>query len=88
MHLLTSIIPVLVAVVIFLAMRIPSVKKRLTSATAIKARIVIGCLGARVLLGMAILGGDLQEIIIVSLIVSLVVYGVISLQNKYLYVKK
>lgn len=88
MDLLKSLIPVLLIVVIFLTMQIPSIKKGLTSAIAIKARIVIGCLAAGVLLGMAILGGDLKEIIIVSLIASLVIFGVVSLQNKYLYVKR
>ncbi|MBC7757452.1 MAG: hypothetical protein H7069_01240 [Phormidesmis sp. FL-bin-119] len=88
MELLKSLLPVLVILAIYLTMRIPALKDSLTSAAAIKARIVIGCLGAGAFLGIAVLGGNLREIVLTSLIVSLVIYGVVSLQNKYLYVKK
>ncbi|WP_276360146.1 hypothetical protein [Daejeonella sp. H1SJ63] len=73
---------------IYLIMRIPALKKGMTSSLGIKARIVLGCLGAGVFLGIAIFSGDIKEIIIVSIIVSLVIYGAVSLQNKFLYVKK
>lgn len=88
MDLLESILPVLLILVVYITLRIPALKDSLTSAPAIKARIVIGCLGAGVFLGIAISSADIKEIVITSLIVSLVIYGAVSLQNKYLYVKK
>lgn len=88
MDLLKSLLPVLVILAIYLIMRIPALKNSLTSGLAIKARIVIGCLGAGAFLGIAVLGGNVKEIVNTILIVSLVIYGVVSLQNKYLFVKK
>ncbi len=88
MDLLKSLLPILIILVIYLVLRIPAFKNILTSASAIKARIVVGCLGAGTLLGMAVLGGNTKDIAITTLIVSLIVYGAVALQNKYLYVKK
>ena len=88
MELLKSTLPVLIILAIYLAMRIPALKNSLTSGAVIKARIVIGCLGSGAFLGIAVLGGNFREIVMTSLIVSLVIYGVVSLQNKYLFVKK
>jgi hypothetical protein len=88
MELLKSSLPVLIILAIYLTMRVPALKKSLTSAAAIKARIVLGCLGAGAFLGIAVIGGNVREIVITTLFVSLVIYGVVSLQNKYLYLKK
>lgn len=88
MEILISLLPVLVTIAIYLLMRIPALKNVWTSAFAIKTRIVIGCLGAGSFLGIAILGGDVKEIVSAILIVSLVIYGVVSLQNKYFYLEK
>lgn len=88
MDLLKSLLPLLIILAIYFTIRIPALKNRLTSAAAIKARIVIGCLGAGAFLGIAVIGGNVREIVITTLFVSLVIYGVVSLQNKYLYLKK
>ena len=88
MELLKSLLPVLIIIAIYFTMRIPALKNRLKSASAIKARIVIGCLGAGAFCGIAVIAGSVREKIITTLFVSLVIYGVVSLQNKYLYVKK
>lgn len=88
MEFLQGLLPVLVILAIYLTMRIPALNNVWTSSPAIKTRMVIGCLGAGSFLGIAILGGDVKEIVSAILIVSLVIYGVVSLQNKYFYLKK
>lgn len=88
MDLMKGILPLLLIIVVYLILRIPIIKYGITSATAIKARIVLGCLGAGVFLGIAIFSGDIKEIFIAVLIAGLIIYGAVSLQNKYLIVKK
>ena len=54
----------------------------------IKARIIIGCIGVGYFLSMAIEDGNPRTIISTVFFAILIIYGVISLQNKYLSVKK
>ncbi len=82
------ILPVLIIVAIYLLMRIIIKKGILATGIFIKARIIMGSIGIGYFLSVALQGQNIREIIANSLIAALVLYGVIMLQNKYLYVKK
>jgi len=82
------ILPVLIIVTFYLLIRIIVKKGLLATGIFVKARIITGCIGIGYFLSVAIQSQNRSEIINTSLISVLVLFGVIMLQNKYLYFKK
>jgi Ca2+/Na+ antiporter len=89
MDLLTRIIiPVLIIVGVYGLIKLIAKKEQFKSATFVKARIIIGSVGIGYFLALAIQSGELQDIILTCLFALLLLYGVLSLQNKYMEIKK
>lgn len=82
------ILPVLTVVAIYILFGYVSIKEIIAIEAFIKARIILGCIGVGYFLFSAMESGNLKSIIITVLFSGLVTYGVISLQNKYLTLKK
>ncbi|MBB2146226.1 hypothetical protein GM921_12065 [Pedobacter sp. LMG 31464] len=55
--------------------------------TAIKIRILIGCIGIGVYLCLAFQAESLKTTIVLTLLSGTILYGVVSLMNKYLDLK-
>ena len=88
MELTKIILPLLMVIALYLLFRYINIKEIIVKEAFIKARIILGCIGVGYFLFLAIQTGDLQSIIVTLLLSALVIYGVISLQNKYLTLKK
>jgi hypothetical protein len=85
---LKTALPVIIMVTLYIFIKLNSEKHWFKNSNFIKARIIIGSAGIGYFLALAIQSGKPKDIILTSLFALLLLYGVLSLQNKYTEIKK
>ena len=82
-----TIIPVILILCTYLLIQLNNMSW-LRDTKFIKARIIIGSAGIGYFLALAVQSGKPKDIILTCLFALLLIYGVLSLQNKYMKIKK